>query len=286
MSVPSLAPMNPTGPSPRIVSLVPSWTAALWDLGLAHNLVGKTRFCIYPRGLRSSGIPSVGGTKDVDVARVLDLRPDLVVTNDEENLRPVLHELLAELGPDRLVRTFPQTPEQALGDLVHLAKRAGAKAHVLETWLAKIEAAQQDLHQELARRSTGGTHTTCDFLYLVWMNPWMAAGDKTYISALLSEGGFRNRVTTSDDPKERYPSVAPESPLHQGPHDTCFVFLSSEPFAFRPRHVQVFSSEWHWPQERITRVDGRALSWYGTGLADGYREVKRLLIHCSAGFKD
>jgi ABC-type Fe3+-hydroxamate transport system substrate-binding protein len=255
---------------------VPSWTAALWDLGLGTSIVGRTRYCIHPEPLASSGIPRIGGTKDVRLERVLALMPDLVVTNDEENTPDTLAALTSELGTDRVFRSFPRTSAEALADLRRLAEVCGASPRALQDALSRIQQSQDALRAATAE--TPRLH----HLYLIWQEPWMAAGHTSYIAHLLSEGGFESIIRTGSAPEDRYPTVTPEhhgNLLKQhGQHG--FVLLSTEPYPFKDKHTQNVAQAWGCPTEQCLLVDGRALSWYGTLMAEGYDEVLRIRQRC------
>ena len=257
----------------RIVSLVPSWTATVHDLGLATKLVGRTRYCTHPAGLRDwlkqNNVPSVGGTKNARLGQILDLKPDLVITNDEENTPELITNLTAALGPQRVLRTFPRTADEAMKDLVKVGQACGASDVAIALCQHSIARARSRLLQ----LSISAKPTQASFLYLIWKEPWMAAGDRTYISSLLGAGGLRNCLGTGDAPLERYPIVSPEMLMEK---DTV-VFFSSEPFAFGTRHIKAFCEEWDFDLSRCLRVDGRALSWYGSLLEQGFDEVCRIL---------
>ena len=228
-------------PARRIVSLVPSTTETLFDLGVGDRVVGVTRFCVHPDEARTR--PKVGGTKDAIPARIEALAPDLVVANCEENTREIFDALR---GTAPVWAAFPRTLDEALADLRSLGTLVGSDA---ESVCRAIELERA----RLPRRPFS-------FTYLIWKDPWMAAGPDTFISALLGEGGGINESTSAD----RFPVVTLEElRSRQG-----LLLLSSEPFPFADRHVSALVDAGV-SRERIHLVDGELLSWHGSRLRLG-----------------
>ena len=199
----------------RIVSLVPSITELLCDLGLAEQLVGRTGFCIHPREIVRD-IPKVGGAKDVKLDRVRALAPTHVVVNVDENRRETA-EAIAEFVPHVIV-THPIEPRDNL-DLYRLLGETFGRSREAERLCAAFEAAWSERAQH-----------PCDVLYLIWREPWMTVAPDTYISRTLAAFGWRTLPVEADD---RYPEV--DLPALAGRVDR--VLLSSEPFHFKDRHV-------------------------------------------------
>ncbi|HVT00184.1 MAG TPA: helical backbone metal receptor [Solirubrobacterales bacterium] len=227
---------------PRIVSLVPSITELLCDLGLAGQLVGRTGFCIHPwETVRQ--IPKVGGTKDVKLDRVRELAPTHVVVNVDEN-RKEDAEALAGFVP-HVVVTHPQAPR----DNLELYRQMGAefgREHEAEELCERFERAY-----ERAAASVGEPR---DVLYLIWRDPWMTVAPDTYIAQTLALFGWRTVPTTAS---ERYPPVdlADFAAVDR-------VLLSSEPFHFKQRHVA--EVEELVPAAKVSLIDGEMTSWYGS----------------------
>lgn len=261
----------PAGPGARIVCLVPSITELLCDLGLAGQLVGRTGFCIHPRDVVRA-IPKVGGTKDVNLARLRELAPTHVVVNIEENTRETA-EALAELVPHVIV-TLPLGPL----DNLPLARLLGgvfgreAEAEALCDALAR-EAA---LTQEAA-----AGRTARDVLYLVWRDPWIAVSPDTYIARTLALAGLRTvpgdeecaalaAAAGASRDAARYPAV--ELAAYAG--RVAEVLLPSEPFRFRQKHVP--EVEALVPGARVRLVDGEMTSWYGSRAVRGLEYVRAL----------
>jgi ABC-type Fe3+-citrate transport system substrate-binding protein len=258
----------------RVISLVPSWTTTLCDLGLEKALVGCTNHCSHPKSLRRR-IPSVGGTKDASFEAIASLNPSHVVTNSEENDGTLIARLERELPGTVVIKTMPLNPTEAIADIVRMARILQAPPDDVTRCLNTIESAKQELTNLLDKGKDDLGRNPIPFVYLIWMNPWMAAGNQTYISALLQEGCFSNQLQTGSAMHERYPA------MESGKFDTAEIrshywLFSSEPFAFRKRHLDTFAKEWGVPRDRCIKVDGQALSWYGSFLAQGYRELVRI----------
>ena len=241
----------------RIVSLVPSQTELLADLGLEAETVGLTRFCVHPEGWKQRKA-IVGGTKNVDVEKVRALEPDLVIANREENVREQV-EAIAEFVPVWVtdVATVPEAATM-IRDVGRMTGRAEAEriARGLEAAFTDLEAAPFR-----ARRA----------LYLIWRAPWMSVGRDTIIADVLRRGGFE--VVT--DGYERYPALEDADLAALAPD---VVVLSSEPYPFAEKHVaevQVLA-----PDARVALVDGEPFSWYGSRLLSApaaLRDLRRRL---------
>jgi len=235
------------GPDARIVSLVPSITELLCDLGLAHELVGRTRFCIHPSALVDS-IPVVGGTKDVDIERVRALAPTHVIVNVEENRRETA-AALAEFVPDLIV-TAPRAPVDNLGLYRLLGAIFGRQDEAaLLTRQFKLEL------QALQRQPLPERRVVC----LIWRHPWMMAGPDTYIAAMLGLLHWRIGVAApAGAATAPYPRVDPASfgdSLDR-------VLLSTEPYRFGRHYVEELQVLL--PDTPVSLIDGEMLAWYGS----------------------
>jgi ABC-type Fe3+-hydroxamate transport system substrate-binding protein len=243
----------------RIVSLVPSLTELAVHLGRGDDLVGVTRFCIRPEGLRDRpGIEVVGGTKAPAVDRILARRPDLVLANREENERETV-EALRDAGVEVLV-TDVRTVADAEREILAVGGRLG-RLEPARVLAHRIGAARAE-----ARKAAEG-RAAPRLLVLVWRDPWMAAGPDTYLSSLLEEAGGRNVVA---DPEPRYPERNDEELRAAAPD---LVLLPSEPYPFGDEH----SREIEALGLRVARADGELLTWYGPRTPDGLRHAAHLL---------
>ncbi|MGY1836424.1 helical backbone metal receptor [Blastococcus sp. SYSU DS0510] len=221
-----------------MVSLVPSLTEAIaaTDVGL---LVGATDWCSHPAGL---DVPRVGGTKWPDVGRVLDLAPDLVVANAEENRDPDVAALRSAGVPVWV--TAPATVDEALDSLTRLCA-------VLDRpdpgWLAAARAAW----------TAPPRLPDVPAVVPIWRRPWMVLGRDTFAGDVLARLGVRNVFAEHAD---RYPKLRPDEPATVPAE---LVVLPDEPYAFTPE-----DGPEAWPQARPVFVSGRHLTWYGPSLAE------------------
>ncbi|MDX1530390.1 MAG: helical backbone metal receptor, partial [Rhodothermales bacterium] len=231
-------------PPRRIVSLVPSQTELLADLGLDDEVVGLTRFCVHPEGWKARK-PVVGGTKNVRLDRVEALRPDLVLANREENEKAQV-EALEAFAP--VFVTDVSTVEDALrmirtiGALVGRAERAEALAGEVAAGFAALEAAEPVRAAYLIWRSGDG-------------GPYMTVGGDTFIHDVMRRASLANVFGE----RSRYPEVTAGEIAAARPDA---VLLSSEPFPFGERHAAEVTAAV--PGVPVRLVDGELFSWYGS----------------------
>lgn len=238
--------------TPRIASLVPSATETLVALGLAHCLVARTGFCIHPAEAVAT-VPKVGGTKDVNLAKLKKLAPTHVVVNVDENRRETA-EALREFVPEVIV-THPQRPEDNPALFEQLRTAFAGQPGVDE----RAAALSAEFHAALARcRAEQGPVEKV--LYLIWRQPWMTVARDTYISTLLAEGRWHTwpAVHGGEHGAGRYPALSGTEPWLR---DIDRVLLSSEPYRFDATHVA--EAQALCPQARVQLVDGELLSWWG-----------------------
>jgi ABC-type Fe3+-hydroxamate transport system substrate-binding protein len=232
----------------RIVSLVPSLTELVCDLGCGERLVAVTRYCTEPAAV-VAGLPKVGGTKTPDLEALGALRPDLVLLNAEENRREDLAALAAAGLP--VFVSFPRTVAETvaavarLGAALHAPVPAGALAVRIEAALTAARPAA------LAR-----VRVFCP----IWRRPWMSFNADTYAHDVLAVCGGDNVCAASP---ERYPRVELGDVAAADPE---VVLLPDEPYPFADRHrsaLGALRTTGAWRDQRIHLVDGKALSWYG-----------------------
>lgn len=232
----------------RVVSLCPSLTELVFDLGRGADLVGVTKFCVHPaQGV--AAIEKVGGTKNPKVDRIVELAPDLVLLNEEEN-RAEDAESLREAGI-RCHVSFPRTA----GETAEMVRSIGAalgSADEAGTIAAEIEA-----RAERARAAARG-RPPVRFACLIWRRPWMAAAGDTFLDALL---GLAGGVNVFADRADRYPEVTATELASADPDA---ILLTSEPFPFREEHADELAGATGLPRERFVFVDGELLSWHGS----------------------
>ena len=234
----------------RIISLVPSQTELLVDLGLEDRIVGVTKFCVHPLDLRKKKM-IVGGTKNYRFEVIDSLQPDLIIGNREENDKD---------GIERLASKYPVwlsdilTVEDSLRMILELGE-------ITDTQIKAEEIADQlkmDLKTPLPFKGTA--------VYLIWNDPIMVAGPNTFINDMLSIAGFKNLIQTS-----RYPEVKPEELEFLNPD---YLLLSSEPFPFKEKHLTLFKTLL--PNSEVRIVDGELFSWYGSRLLKALPYFKSL----------
>lgn len=239
----------------RVVSLVPSVTETLFELGCGPALVGCTTFCVHPRD-GVAKLPKVGGTKDPDVDRIIELAPDLVLANREENRQEDVEKLRRSTTVHvSYPRDLPGLAAY-LGELGVLLGVAG-QARTMIDGIARAQAAFRPPPRPV------------EVAYLIWRRPYMAAGRDTFIDAMLTACGFRNVV---DGGPDRYPEVDLEKLT-----GVDAVLLSSEPFPFGESHRAEIARGTGLPIDRVQPVSGEAFSWFGCRTRDAFAEAARVL---------
>jgi len=243
----------------RIVSLVPSITELVCDLGLAAQLVGRTGFCVHPREVVRR-IPKVGGTKDFDLDKLRALRPTHVILNIDENKKEHARSL-AEFVPELIV-THPLAPIDNLA-LYRLIGGIFGREDQAEALCGEFEAAYAAL-QTAAR-----AFPLDRVLYLIWKNPWMTVSRDTYVSRMLALVKWE---TVPAECSDRYPKVQ----LDSGVLDAAdAVLLSSEPYSFREGHVAELRADPLLAKKRIALIDGAMTAWYGSRAIEGLGYLRR-----------
>lgn len=227
----------------RIVSLVPSQTELLFDLGLEDRVVGVTKFCIHPKEqVKQKAV--IGGTKNFHFDKINELQPDLIIGNKEENYKE---------GIEQLQQKYPvwmsdiYTLEDALQMLQQVGKLTGTEARAAE--LAQgIKAGFEQVAPVQPGIKTA---------YFIWRKPYMAVGSHNIIDHILGRCGFVNAFGNL----ERYPEISPEQLQQANPQ---LILLSSEPYPFKEKHIAEFRELC--PQASVKIVDGEMFSWYGSRL--------------------
>ncbi len=263
----------------RIVSLVPSLTETLFALGAGDSVVGITDFCIFPEGIDR---PRIGGTKTPNVAKIRELRPDVVYMNIEENLKKHADEIATFA---RVVATEPKT----IDDVAKLIAELGT-THGCETKAAEYI-------QLLTANCEPRTAFT--FVVPIWKKPWMWCGGDTYVSNLVESVGGRNLLRDC----ARYPRLELEDVLGL---KADIVFLPDEPYAFTeadaaaitaphpasghplpadagrgPSHDAPLPLAGEGAAKRRVRVigpfPGHLFTWHGVRTIEGLRFLRRVL---------
>jgi ABC-type Fe3+-hydroxamate transport system substrate-binding protein len=242
----------------RIISLVPSQTEYLCDIGLQDQIVGCTKFCIHPSHIKQKA-SVIGGTKTLNLTLIQSLKPDIIIGNKEEN---------EQIQIETLQKDFPVW----MSDIANLT--------------AALEMMQKlaDLFQKAKEGKQICNQIADDFAYfnqikdpkkvlnLIWKDPYMLAGNQTFINDLLQRMGFENAANALPNPN-RYPVIT-LSEIQQINPD--IILLSSEPFPFKEKHRIAFQQLL--PSASIQVVDGEMFSWYGSRLLQSAAYFKQVFL--------
>jgi len=246
--------------SVRIVSLVPSLTETLVSYGLAEQLVGRTTYCTEPSATVSS-IETVGGTKNPDLDRILDLDPDLVVLNREEN-RLEDAERLRAAGLELYV-THPRSVVEAVDMLAELGAVVGRAE--------SAEVLCRDCRDGLDRlERLGAAERRVPTFCPIWRRPWMTFGASTYIGDMLAVTGFANVYGVGEERRDFF-EVNLEDVVARRPPA---ILLPDEPYCFRPRHARELAKAGI--DGRMIFLDGKLIAWYGPRLPSALRKLAEI----------
>jgi ABC-type Fe3+-hydroxamate transport system substrate-binding protein len=251
----------PAGEGARIVSLVPSITELLFDLGLGDRVVGRTAFCVHPKE-EVRRAKSVGGTKQVNFDKLRRLDPTHVIVNIDETPKRLADDLTG-LGCDVVVTHPIEVLDNValfrlMGGLFGRRDEAeGLCSRFLSAYEALEEAARFVPEQPV--------------LYLIWKEPWMTVSPDTYISRMLALVHWRTQ--SQDEAGPRYPTVDLEEELLAGCER---VLFSSEPFPFQERHLEDFRRAFPAHAGIAAMIDGAMVSWYGSRAIAGLGYLRRL----------
>lgn len=235
----------------RIISVVPSQTELLYDLGLQNEVIGITKFCIHPQVWFRTKI-RVGGTKHLDLDKIRSLQPDLIIANREENVQEQINEL---------AKDFPvwvsdiNDLDNALSMVTSIGTITGKEANAREI-RNKIEEEFKILNAAIKNKKQA--------VYLIWKDPLMAAGGDTFINEMMECAGLTNLFKN----KTRYPVITPKDIKNfagENNEANCLILLSSEPYPFRLKHIEELQKQM--PGYSFLLVDGEMFSWYGSRLA-------------------
>ncbi|MBL7765680.1 MAG: ABC transporter substrate-binding protein [Chitinophagaceae bacterium] len=235
----------------RIVSIVPSQTELLFDLGLDDEVVGITKFCIHPEAWFRNKT-RVGGTKNLNLDKIRELRPDLILANREENTKEEV-EILSQEFPTYI--SDIHNLKEAMDMILEVGQLCGREKQA-QVMIRNIAQQNGELPQFKLRSA----------LYLIWRNPFMAAGSDTFIHDMMQRSGFVNVVQS-----ERYPELKADFISQLNPE---VVLLSSEPYPFKEKHIDEIQSLW--PEAEVRLVDGELFSWYGSRLLKSFDYFRAL----------
>jgi ABC-type Fe3+-hydroxamate transport system substrate-binding protein len=239
----------------RIISLVPSITELLFEMGLGEQVVGRTVFCVHPKD-QVKQVRSIGGTKQVNLDKVKALNATHLIVNVDENPKELVDELAAFIP--HIVVTHPNTPADNI-DLFSLIgnifNKKGEAARLISDFQAALSHAQLSA-QELDKKKV---------LYFIWKDPWMTIAGETYIAQSL---GVAKMISQPQNADVRYPEID----LKNGILDEVDAILfSSEPFLFKQPHLDEFSKKFDISANKLHIIDGEMTSWYGSRAIQGMR---------------
>lgn len=243
----------------RIISLVPSQTELLYDLGLDEEVIGITKYCVHPKHWHESKI-KIGGTKKLNLEKIWELEPDLIIGNKEENEKGQVQELM---------KSYPvwmsdiKTIEEALNMIESIGKITGKENKALKI---QNDIREQFSHFKLSIRNL--QQPLKRVAYFIWRKPYIVAGGNTFIDHMLRVCGLENVFAEN----MRYPEITPEEIQKANPS---LIFLSSEPYPFNKKHIEEIQHIC--PAAKSTLVDGEMFSWYGSRLLYAPAYFERLL---------
>lgn len=241
----------------KVVSLVPSITEALFDLGLTENeVIGRTKFCIHPSE-KVENVSIIGGTKNIHIEKIKALRPDLILANKEENVKEQVEALMNDCK-------VSVTNVETIEDNYYLLKTLGRLFNKEE----KAQCFNLKIYDVL---NEAKVNSRVNVAYLIWKNPYMTIGSDTFIHKILGEIGFDNIFND----RKRYPEITVEDLANAE-----IIMLSSEPFPFKEKHIEELKA--FYPDKKIMIVDGEAFSWYGTHIAKCGNYFKELIAEVEA----
>jgi iron complex transport system substrate-binding protein len=244
---------------PRVVSLCPSITETVVAIGGLRCLVGVTRYCTRPRGMLW-GLPRVGGTKNPEVARILDLKPDVVLANAEEN-RPEDVQSIREAGIEVDV-TLPKTVAEVPDAVRRWGRMLGTDGEA-EALAGRIDA-------ELVAARSAPRPKAFRYVYWIWKDPWMTVSDDTYVADLIRLAGG---VNCYGEEADRYPTTEPAEAARRAPE---VLLFASEPYPFeQARHDELARTLFGDVPRRLF-VSGDDFCWHGVRTLDGLKAIRDL----------
>lgn len=244
----------------RIISLVPSQTELLVDLGLESNIVGVTKFCVHPNHIKKTK-EVIGGTKQINIDKIKSLNPDIILCNKEENTKDIV-EACEQICATHVSDIFN------IEDSLELINQYGTIFNKKDEALKIVNFIRKEANDF---ESFIKGKPILKVAYFIWKNPWMVAANNTFINYILELNHFKNVYDTQN----RYPEIVMENSGVSEEVDV--VLLSSEPFPFKNSHrkdVQTF-----YPNANVILADGEMFSWYGSRLTKAFAYFKSLRLN-------
>ena len=244
----------------RIVSLVPSQTELLVDLGLEKNIVGITKFCVHPSHLKAEKT-IIGGTKKVNYKRIAALNPDLIICNKEENTKEIVNELEKKFSVYVSDIVTIKDNFNLISDIGKIFNCESSANQLISTLTSELIIFNQFIKQYPSKRVA----------YFIWAKPWMVAGSNNYINNILTLNNFVNIFENAPNKYlDVYIEYLTDLNLQLKPE---LILLSSEPYPFKETHVEELKK---YIDCKIIFVDGEMFSWYGSRLLKALDYFKKL----------
>ena len=240
----------------KVISLVPSLTELLFDLDAGARVVGRTRFCVHPES-EVQNVPIIGGTKNPNLDKIRDLKPDLIIANKEENEKADIEQLQSDF---EVMVTEITSIEEALFAIHDIGWTLGCQNEAKKLIHSIQEELKKSEDQERLKAA-----------YMIWKDPWMSVGHDTYIHAVMDQFHLENLFSE----RERYPKTTLFEIAQKKPD---IILLSSEPYPFKEKHIQEVASVCKGCD--ILLVNGEWFSWYGSRMLHSFRQLngfRRLL---------
>jgi ABC-type Fe3+-hydroxamate transport system substrate-binding protein len=231
------------GHSKRVVSIVPSQTELLYYIGLEP--IAQTIFCVHPSSKLKNSI-KIGGTKKLNIPKIKSLKPDLIIGNKEENDKEQILELRKHFPvwlSDIYTIEDSNSMIKSIGEMTNMRDES-------QELIEEINSGFQVVSKLKKAKST--------VLYLIWRNPYMAAGQSTFINDILIRAGYTNALQNGNS---RYPELSNEDIISLHANE---ILLSSEPFPFTDKHITELQTLL--PNTKVKLIDGELFSWYGPRL--------------------
>jgi len=232
-----------------IISLVPSLTELLFDLGLGEKVIGRTRFCVHPKD-KIESVPIVGGTKNPRLEKIRELNPGLIIANKEENRQEDVEELERDFN---VLVTKIGTIEEALFAIHDIGWKCGVQDQATSLI--------HDIQREMERVPDEHVMKAA---YFIWRDPWMSVGNDTYIHSVMNHWKLDNVYAN----KKRYPKTSLHELSLKKPD---LILLSSEPYPFKEKHIKEVGDAC--PGSNVVLANGEWFSWYGSRMLKTFRHL-------------
>jgi ABC-type Fe3+-hydroxamate transport system substrate-binding protein len=262
-------PLELERPPRRIVSVVPSWTETLFALGIGEAVVGVTRYCIAPAE-KVAPLTKVGGTKNPNIKAIVELHPDIVIANAEENRREDIEQLRA--AGVAVFTTYPRKISAAVESIIKLGRLLDCES-AARSMAREIVLAVSEIETQVGVWARLRFRVFCP----IWKNPWMTFNADSYAHDVLRMVGFNNVFAAAG---ERYPRVTIEEAVEKRPD---FVMLPDEPYEFSSKDADELKPMLPAPlSRRVVLINGRDLHWYGAHMATGLKSLAELVARVRA----